>query len=46
MFLQKKMRKNTLILLFGIILFSNKFIGQNLNKDNYYTFKRGDYNGI
>ena len=40
------MKKNTLILLLMLFLFSNKFFGQNTNKDNNYTFKRGDYNGI
>ena len=40
------MKKNTLLVLLVIFLFSNKFFGQNTNKDNNYTFKRGDYNGI
>ena len=40
------MKKNTLILLLMLFLFSNKFFGQNTNKDNNYTFKRVDYNGI
>jgi len=40
------MKKNTLIVLLMIFLFSYKSFGQNTNKDNNYTFKRGDYNGI
>ena len=41
------MKKNILFLsLFIALLISNKFFGQNTNKDNNYTFKRGDYNGI
>ena len=40
------MKKNTLIVLLMIFLFSYKSFGQNTNKDNNYIFKRGDYNGI
>ena len=41
------MKKNILFLsLLIALLISNKFFGQNTNKDNNYTFKRGDYNGI
>jgi len=40
------MKKKTLILLFIIFLFSNKFLGQTTNTEYNYTFKRGDYNGI
>ena len=40
------MKKNTLIVLLMIFLFTYKSFGQNTNKDNNYIFKRGDYNGI
>ena len=36
----------TLILLFSFLFISNKSFSQELIQEDYYTFKRGDYNGI
>ena len=39
-------RLYTLILLFSFLFISNKSFSQELIQEDYYTFKRGDYNGI
>jgi SAM-dependent methyltransferase len=39
-------RLYTLILLFSFLFISNKSISQEIIQEDYYTFKRGDYNGI
>ena len=39
-------RLYTLILLFSILFISNKSFSQEIIQEDYYTFKRGDYNGI
>ena len=39
-------RLYTLILLFSFLFISNKSLSQELIQEDYYTFKRGDYNGI
>ena len=39
-------RLYTLVLLFSFLFISNKSFSQELIQENYYTFKRGDYNGI
>ena len=39
-------RLYTLVLLFSFLFISNKSFSQELIHENYYTFKRGDYNGI
>ena len=39
-------RLYTLILLFSFLFISNKSFSQEIIQENYYTFKRGDYNGI
>ena len=36
----------TLVLLFSFLFISNKSFSQELIQEDYYTFKRGDYNGI
>ena len=36
----------TLILLFSFLFISNKSFCQEIIQEDYYTFKRGDYNGI
>jgi SAM-dependent methyltransferase len=36
----------TLILLFSFLFISNKSFSQEIIQEDYYTFKRGDYNGI
>ena len=36
----------TLVLLFSFLFISNKSLSQELIQEDYYTFKRGDYNGI
>jgi SAM-dependent methyltransferase len=36
----------TLILLFSFLFISNKSFTQEIIQEDYYTFKRGDYNGI
>jgi SAM-dependent methyltransferase len=35
-----------LILLFSFLFISNKSLSQEIIQEDYYTFKRGDYNGI
>ena len=39
-------RLYTLILLFSFLFISNKSFSQEIIQEDYYTFKRGDYNGI
>ena len=39
-------RLYTLVLLFSFLFISNKSFSQELIQEDYYTFKRGDYNGI
>ena len=39
-------RLYTLVLLFSFLFISNKSLSQELIQEDYYTFKRGDYNGI
>ena len=39
-------RLYTLVLLFSFLFISNKFFSQEIIQEDYYTFKRGDYNGI
>ena len=39
-------RLYTLFLLFSFLFISNKSFSQELIQEDYYTFKRGDYNGI
>ena len=39
-------RLYTLILLFLFLFISNKSFSQEIIQEDYYTFKRGDYNGI
>ena len=39
-------RLYTLILLFSFLFMSNKSFSQEIIQEDYYTFKRGDYNGI
>jgi SAM-dependent methyltransferase len=39
-------RLYTLILLFIFLFISNKSFSQEIIQEDYYTFKRGDYNGI
>ena len=39
-------RLYTLILLFSFLFISNKSFSQEFIQEDYYTFKRGDYNGI
>jgi SAM-dependent methyltransferase len=39
-------RLYTLILLFSFLFISNKSLSQEIIQEDYYTFKRGDYNGI
>src|SRR6056300_124666 len=39
-------RLYTLVLLFSFLFISNKSFSQELIQEGYYTFKRGDYNGI
>ena len=36
----------TLVLLFSFLFISNKSFSQEIIQEDYYTFKRGDYNGI
>src|SRR6056300_594818 len=36
----------TLVLLFSFLFISNKSFSQELIQQDYYSFKRGDYNGI
>ena len=40
------MNKNLIILVISILFISNKFFSQEIIQEDYYTFKRGDYNGI
>ncbi len=39
-------RLHTFILLFSFLFISNKSFSQEIIQEDYYTFKRGDYNGI
>ena len=39
-------RLYTLVLLFSFLFISNKSFSQEIIQEDYYTFKRGDYNGI
>ena len=39
-------RLYTVVLLFSFLFISNKSLSQELIQEDYYTFKRGDYNGI
>ena len=39
-------RLYTLVLLFSFLFISNKSLSQEIIQEDYYTFKRGDYNGI
>ena len=39
-------RLYTFILLFSFLFISNKSFSQEIIQEDYYTFKRGDYNGI
>jgi SAM-dependent methyltransferase len=39
-------RLYTLILLFSFLFISNKSFSQEIIQEDYYSFKRGDYNGI
>ena len=39
-------RLYTLVLLFSFLFISNKSFTQEIIQEDYYTFKRGDYNGI
>ena len=39
-------RLYTLVLLFSFLFISNESFSQELIQEDYYTFKRGDYNGI
>ena len=40
------MKKFNILLFLFTALISNASIGQNINTDNKYIFKRGDFNGI
>ena len=39
-------KSNILLFLFTTLIISNTSIGQNINSDKEYIFKRGDFNGI
>ena len=39
-------RLYTVVLLFSFLFISNKSLSQEIIQEDYYTFKRGDYNGI